>query len=340
MYLSTHRENGHFNERLMVEKERKRLQATRTFLKEETERLSSMNTETLSQEEKEKHTGYLQGMQRKMEDLETHKQAMSQLDSECEDIKKRLFDRANYLVLLSPEEVLERLRHSYAQANVFYQMLRADCLLNYESLLIYYATLKEDHAGALGESTIAAAAAFYGLQEDLLFAFIKNATFKEFIDEVESVGGGDRVALLVCEHPDIEDTVSYDKRKLFGANRYYDFMEPLRKLDKTSSDTYRTNYNRYRTAWQESKVYLPPSSDASLNNTGKRPSYTGILTTKDGENSHAIPSRPAFLQGWGETTHSNAMHPTPLAEYRDFVPDYKDHAHEFNADLPVCKERD
>lgn len=270
LYLSKPVEGGHFKERSMVERERKRLEDQRSLCREMLRIKEEMVKQKFSDTEEgrlaeEKFTAHFREVTRQANDVERQRFFTERIEAletvELSGAMERLFDRANYLAIIPTQEILNRFRQCYAHANLFYQFVRIDSLLTYESLLSMYAMSKDSHIASIGEGVIGASATFYGVQADLLAALIQNAVFKEFIDEVESLSGRAKIALIVCECPELKSSMPLWRRKLFGANRYFDSFQPLSELNARGKDKgVLTNYQRLSTHWKENIVDFPDTA--------------------------------------------------------------------------------
>lgn len=304
LYLSKPVEGGHFKERSMVERERKRLEDQRSLCQELRRLKDSMPDEEYPDTEegrlaKKKLIAHFEEVQRQANDVNRQRYFNECIDAletvEAPKAMERLFDRANYLAIIPTQEILNRFRQCYAHANLFYQFVKIDSLLSYESLLLMYATSKDPHIASIGGGAIEASAAFYGIQADLLAALIENAVFKEFLDEVESLSGRAKIALIVCECPELKSSMPLWRRKLFGANRYFDSFQPLCELNARGKDKgVLTNYQRLCTQWKENIVAFPDTVGegesmvhASLPEAPKRP-YLG--TIESGPRRHDEPT--------------------------------------------------
>lgn len=335
LYLSKPIEGGHFKERSMVERERKRLEDQRSLCKELL-RIKEEMTETKFLDDteegrlaKEKFTAHFREVVRQANDPERQQKFAERIKTletiELSGAMERLFDRANYLAIIPAQEILNRFRQSYAHANLFYQLVRIDSLLTYESLLLMYAMSKDPHIASIGEGVIEASAAFYGVQADLLAALVENAVFKEFIDEVESLSGRAKIALIVCECPELKSSMPLWRRKLFGANRYFDSFQPLNEINARDKDKgILTNYQRLCTRWKEAIVGFPDTAGEgesivrmSSNKLYEQP-YLG--TVIPGPRRHDEPAKCTYstvyrLDPDGRTFHEYSVVDTPKGRF-------------------------
>jgi len=321
MYLSQPMEDGHFQERQMIDREKKRLEKVLTL----EDYLASLELVDISlfpdtdagREQKAKHLSDIERCKEQAADPERQKRikkAIACLEEDRQHCAGRLDGRANYLCIIPAREVLQRLDGNYVLANIFYQMLRADSLLTYETLLIQYLSSLDSHIASIGEGAIEAAAGLYGLQSDTIAKTVTSRVFKEFIDEVESLSGIHRLAVFICACPHLDQTLDYATRRRMGASRDFDSFLPLAQLSKGSKEVNYTrlakepilkpldfpdeNNKRRRTAEPQSEEE-EEEEEASVSATDEPPQET-FKEWLERQSASIVEKPTGFSSNWGD----------------------------------------
>ena len=153
----------------------------------------------------------------------------------------RLYERTQYFGIIDPSEVLEEAGGNAVHAGIFYDMARADGLLNYEAILLTYAMSKDKHFASVGTTAIGNCASMYGIHPDVLCNLAQKYTFKKFIDEAESITcmvekgtGKPAKAIIPFIHacPDVSNFLLKQQRFRMGADEMHDSFSPLRSLSE------------------------------------------------------------------------------------------------------------
>lgn len=223
---------------------------------------------------------------------------------------RRLYERTQYIGIIDPEEVLTEAEGNAVHAGIFYDMAKADGLLNYEAILLTYAMAKDKHVAAVGPSAIGSCASLYGIHPDVLCKLIENYTFKEFIDESESVvcmvdkHGKPAKAVIpfINACPQAEDFLSWRERHRMGANELHDSFEPLKAIPhcnynrntepgftvneaaKAKADDYEEEYReevKKAKVEEESRIHQVSTATSLFENTDSRGSTEEILSSED-----------------------------------------------------------
>lgn len=142
----------------------------------------------------------------------------------------RLFDRAQYLCLIPVNEVVLTLNGSFGHASLFYDFVKADGLLRYETMCFAYGMSKDSHIASIGVATIEEYASYYGVASAVLANLVKHLVFKKFIDEFESISDRNKIIRMVTECPDAKDSLVYSGRVAHGVDPDYDSFAPLLRI--------------------------------------------------------------------------------------------------------------